>query len=64
VSVEGDHRHCKVCGKVTKPNAETCSEACANERAHRRSTANTYRYLFFGMLAFLVILLLASYLGL
>jgi predicted nucleic acid-binding Zn ribbon protein len=64
VPVEGDHRHCKVCGKVTKPSSETCSEACAAERQRRRGTANNYRYLLYGTLAFLVLLLLSSFLHL
>jgi len=58
--IEGDHRHCKVCGKVTKPDRETCSEACATERARRIGTARNYRYLLYAMIAFLLILLLAA----
>ena len=59
--VEGDHRHCKVCGRVTKPDAETCSDACAERRARRVSTARTYQYLLYGAIGILLILFLLSY---
>jgi len=59
--VEGDHRHCKVCGRMTKVGADTCSDRCAEERARRLSTARTYRYVLYGTIALLVILLLSSY---
>ena len=59
--LESDHRHCKVCGKVTRPDAETCSDACAAERARRQGSARTYRYLLYGMIAFLVLLLFSSF---
>jgi predicted nucleic acid-binding Zn ribbon protein len=35
VPVEGDHRHCKVCGRVCAPGEETCSRACREERERR-----------------------------
>ena len=59
---DGDHRHCKVCGRVTKPDADTCSAKCASERERRLSSARNYRYLLYGLIAFLAILLLSSYL--
>jgi predicted nucleic acid-binding Zn ribbon protein len=59
---EGDHRHCKVCGKVTKPDAETCSSKCADLRERRLQSARTYRLLLYGSIALLVIVVLASYL--
>jgi len=58
--VEGDHRHCKVCGRVTKPDAETCSKQCAAERERRTATARNYRYLLYGMIAVLALLFLSS----
>jgi len=61
VVVEGDHRHCKVCGRVTKPGSETCSATCAAERERRQSTARNYRYLLYGTIAILAILFLVSF---
>ena len=60
--LEGDHRHCKICGKVTKGTQETCSAACASERARRQNAAKNYRYLLYGMFAVLALLLLSSFL--
>ncbi len=40
-----DHRHCKVCGKVTDPGSETCGAACASERERRQSSRQSYRLL-------------------
>jgi predicted nucleic acid-binding Zn ribbon protein len=61
MTAEGDHRHCKVCGRVTKPGAETCSAACADQRARRVSSARTYQYLLYGAIAVLLIVFLVSY---
>ena len=58
---DGDHRHCKVCGRVTKPDAETCSAACAAERARRLSSARTYRYILYGAIALVLLLFLSSF---
>ncbi len=57
---DGDHRHCKVCGRVTKPDQETCSAACAEQRAQRVRTARNYRYLLYGAIAILLILFLST----
>ena len=57
-----DHRHCKVCGRVTSVDADTCSSACASERERRLSSARNFRYLLYGMIAFLVLLFATSYL--
>jgi predicted nucleic acid-binding Zn ribbon protein len=58
--VASDHRHCRVCGKVTTPDEETCSAECAETRARRVSSARTYRYILYGTIALLLILLLSS----
>jgi len=60
---DGDHRHCKVCGKVTKPDAQTCSAECAAARDRRVRQAGNYRLLLYGAIALLVIFLLAQFLG-
>ena len=57
----GEHRHCRVCGAVVKPGSETCSDACARERQRRLSSARTYRYVLYAMIAFLLVVLLATY---
>jgi predicted nucleic acid-binding Zn ribbon protein len=58
---EGDHRHCKVCGRVTKPDQETCSAKCAAERERRLGSARTYRYILYGTIALLLILFLTNF---
>jgi predicted nucleic acid-binding Zn ribbon protein len=61
VPTEGDHRHCKVCGRLVKPGADTCSDTCATERQRRISSARNYRYLMYGTIALLLILFLSSF---
>jgi predicted nucleic acid-binding Zn ribbon protein len=56
----GEHRHCRVCGRVTEPDRETCSETCAAERARRLSSARNYRYLLYGTIALLLIIFLSA----
>ncbi len=58
---DGDHRHCRVCGKVTKPDAETCSAACASERARRLQSARNYRYVLYAAIALVLIFALSVY---
>ncbi len=42
-----DHRHCKVCGKVTAPGNDTCSRACRETReAQARSRQNSVRLMY------------------
>ena len=57
-----EHRHCKVCGKVCDPAAETCSKACTRERERRAETRRNYTYFFYAMIAFLALILAASFL--
>ena len=61
---DGDHRHCRVCGRVTRPDEETCSAACAAARERRVRQAGNYRLLLYGAIALLVIFFLAQFLGL
>jgi len=61
VAEPDDHRHCKVCGKVCDPGSETCSKACARERTKRMESRRTYSYLLYAMIAFLVLLFIASF---
>jgi predicted nucleic acid-binding Zn ribbon protein len=58
---EGDHRHCKVCGRVTKVGQDTCSDACAQDRARRVASARNYRYLLYGTIGILLILFVVSF---
>jgi predicted nucleic acid-binding Zn ribbon protein len=62
VPSDGEHRHCRVCGRVTRPDEETCSAECAAERARRLGAARTYRYLLYGLMALVVLVVLGSYL--
>jgi predicted nucleic acid-binding Zn ribbon protein len=55
--VPEDHRHCKVCGKVVAAGKETCSDACRAKREQAAQTRRMYTYLLYGIMAFLVILL-------
>jgi predicted nucleic acid-binding Zn ribbon protein len=59
--VTDDHHHCKVCGKVCAADADTCSKACRVKREQAAQTRRTYSYLLYGVMALLLILLLASY---
>jgi predicted nucleic acid-binding Zn ribbon protein len=56
-----DHRHCKVCGKPCSLDAEVCSKACRRTFDQRRQTRQQYTYLMYGLMAFLVLLLVLNY---
>lgn len=47
VTLEGDHRHCKVCGRVCAPGQETDREECATTLAQRQqSRQNSVRLMY------------------
>ncbi|MCI4369475.1 MAG: DUF2116 family Zn-ribbon domain-containing protein [Thermoplasmata archaeon] len=52
---EGDHRHCKVCGKTCGPEQEFCSKACRAKRETNLATRRNYTYAMYALIAFLVI---------
>ncbi len=56
---EGDHRHCKVCGRTCDPGEETCSRACRERRASQLQSRRTYTYLLYGAIALLLIVFLS-----
>ena len=56
--MEEDHRHCKVCGKVCSVGAETCGAGCAEKRARTIESRRQTMYLFYGLMVFVVLLLL------
>lgn len=58
----GDHRHCKVCGRVCDPGEQTCSPECAEKRARQLQSRRTYTYLLYGTIALLLIVFLSHYL--
>jgi predicted nucleic acid-binding Zn ribbon protein len=60
VTDEGDHRHCKVCGRVCDVGEDTCSRACREKRAAQLSSRRTYTYLLYAAIAILVIAFLSS----
>lgn len=57
---EGDHRHCKVCGKVCAVGDETCSKACREKRARQLATRRNYQYLLYVAIAILLLVFLSS----
>jgi predicted nucleic acid-binding Zn ribbon protein len=58
--VEGDHRHCKVCGRVCAVGEDTCSRACREKRAAQLASRRNYTYLLYVAIAILLIAFLAS----
>jgi predicted nucleic acid-binding Zn ribbon protein len=61
VGSEGDHRHCKVCGRVCSPGDETCSKACRGKREELLRTRRTYTYLLYGAIAVVAIVFLSVF---
>jgi len=57
---EGDHRHCKVCGKVCAVGEETCSRACRERRAAQMASRRNYQYILYAAIAILLIVFLSS----
>jgi predicted nucleic acid-binding Zn ribbon protein len=55
VPTEGDHRHCKVCGRVCTPGEETCSRTCAAEREQRMRTRRNYQLMLYIAVALVLI---------
>ena len=58
--MEGDHRHCKVCGRVCAVGDDTCSRACREKRAAQLASRRNYTYLLYVAIAILLIAFLAS----
>lgn len=56
---EGDHRHCKVCGRVCAVDDETCSRACRERRAQQLQTRRMYTYLLYGSIALILLVFLS-----
>lgn len=56
-----DHRHCKVCGKPTSPGNEVCSNACRDRRAAVVAARRNYSYLLYGLIGFLLLLLVLNF---
>jgi predicted nucleic acid-binding Zn ribbon protein len=58
--MDEEHRHCKVCGKVIDVDEEVCSDACRTRREASARGRRNLTYLMYGMIALLLIVLLAS----
>jgi predicted nucleic acid-binding Zn ribbon protein len=56
-----EHRHCKVCGRVTDPSEETCSAKCTEELGRRRSSRQSSMNLMYLLIAVVVVLFLLSF---
>ena len=53
--MEGDHRHCKVCGRVCAVGEETCSRTCREKRASQQASRRNYSDLLYIAIAVLLI---------
>jgi len=62
VSLEEDHRHCKVCGKVCAVGQETCSKACREKREEQQRSRRNSIYLMYLLIFVVVAVFLLSYL--
>jgi predicted nucleic acid-binding Zn ribbon protein len=62
VAAADDHRHCKVCGKVTAPDREFCSKTCRLRREESARSRRTLTYMMYGGIALLFVLLLLNFL--
>jgi predicted nucleic acid-binding Zn ribbon protein len=58
VESEDDHRHCKVCGRVCPTDEEVCSKTCRTKRETVLKAKRNYTYLLYGLIAFLLLILL------
>lgn len=58
---EGDHRHCKVCGKVIGPEAEFCSKTCRRKREEQIAGRQNLTYLMYAAIAVLAIILVVQF---
>ena len=54
---DDDHRHCKVCGKVTGPDKDVCSKACREKREASTTTRRRYTNVLYALVIFTVVLL-------
>ncbi len=54
----GEHSHCKVCGKVAPPGADTCSAACQEIRDARLRTRRNWSALLYILIVVFAFLLL------
>ncbi len=61
MAAEGDHRHCKVCGRVCATGSQTCGKACAQVRENQARTRRNYTLLLYGSIALLLIVFLAHF---
>jgi len=55
VTVEGDHRHCKVCGRVCPPGQETDREECATSLAQRQQSRQNSVRLMYALIVVVVV---------
>ncbi|HZY92338.1 MAG TPA: DUF2116 family Zn-ribbon domain-containing protein [Thermoplasmata archaeon] len=58
---EEDHRHCRVCGKVTAPGNETCSRTCREAREDQVRTRQNSIRLMYVLIAVVLIGFVLSY---
>ena len=58
---EGDHRHCKECGKVCAPDREFCSARCRERREEKLRNRRQLSYLFYAAIAVFAVLFVLSF---
>jgi predicted nucleic acid-binding Zn ribbon protein len=62
MGLDGDHRHCKSCGKVCGLTEDTCSKACAKTLARKQENlARARRNYWYAFFASVVIVAITSY---
>ncbi|MGI0132242.1 MAG: DUF2116 family Zn-ribbon domain-containing protein [Thermoplasmata archaeon] len=60
MTLEDDHHHCKVCGRVCESDREVCSKACREKRERAVQNRRMYTYLLYGFIVLTVALLLLT----
>jgi predicted nucleic acid-binding Zn ribbon protein len=61
VNLANDHRHCKVCGRVSPPGEETCSKACRTTYQQNARTRRMWTYLFYAVALIVAVIFLSVY---
>lgn len=57
------HRHCKSCGKAISADDETCGGECATRWKDQQRSRKQTLYLFYGAIAFMLVVMLLGLSG-
>lgn len=55
------HRHCRVCGRVSPEGEEYCGAACRRKREALQASRQRNLWVFYALMAVLLIVLVLSY---